>query len=374
MIPLLKPKLPSAHDILPYLEKIDANRWYTNRGPLATLLESRLATFFHRNSNQVIVVNNATSALTAGLMALKTPHKPYCLVPSWTFAASVQAILMAGMIPYFIDVDEEGCLNLEQCYKIAKEHSSIGAAMVVMPFGAPISYDAWYRFQEVTGIPVLVDGAAGFASIIEATLPTVISLHATKIVGIGEGGFILSNDPILMEKIWSLIGFGFLKGERIASGMGFNGKLSEYAAAVGHAVMDSVDVSLARYHALAALYYEALASFPALSFQKGFGQTWVGNTFVMYLPSGIVASDFSAYCHTEHVETRCLWPLPCHLQKAFQAYPKGDLTTTLTFFKRTICLPFYVDLTEFEILEVAACVGDFLQKNEMPVKRFGTFS
>lgn len=372
MIPLLKPKLPNAEVILPYLKKIDENRWYSNRGPLASQLEERLAAFFHVKPNNIILTHNATSALTAALLACRLPQKTYCLVPSWTFAASIQSILMAGMIPYFVDVDEDAVMNREMCLALAKENALIGAAMVVMPFGAPINYKSWKEFQKTTGIPVIVDGAAGFASSIEGSLPTIVSLHATKIVGVGEGGFILSNSASFIERIWSITGFGFLRNERVSSFSGFNGKMSEYTAAVGHGMMDEVSLVLSRYYALAEDYRQALNHIKGLSLQKGFGKNWVSNALTVFLEDRVSIPALGAHFEKRGIEARCIWPMPCHLHKAFDGYPQTHLPQTEMFFKRAISLPFFIDITEEERDAVIEGFTTFLLQEASEIKLFGT--
>ena len=104
--------------------------------------------------------------------------------------------------------------------------------MPVAPFGAPFNIEEWDEFHRVTGIPVVIDAAAGFDTASAGLSPVMISLHATKAMGIGEGGLILCRDNNLAEQIRAARNFGFL-GERVAEIPGMNAKLSEYGAAVG---------------------------------------------------------------------------------------------------------------------------------------------
>ena len=72
-IPLLIPDLPNAAELRPYLDRIDAARWYSNFGPLCREFESALAAMFDRHNAapvQVTTVANCTQGLELALMAL----------------------------------------------------------------------------------------------------------------------------------------------------------------------------------------------------------------------------------------------------------------------------------------------------------------
>ncbi len=102
----------------------------------------------------------------------------------------------------------------------------------LVPFGQPIDFSTWELFRAETGIAVVIDAAAMFDTIRAGSIPAVVSLHATKALGVGEGGFVVSDRPQLVQEIQKRSNFGFW-GSREATVRSGNGKLSEYAAAVG---------------------------------------------------------------------------------------------------------------------------------------------
>jgi dTDP-4-amino-4,6-dideoxygalactose transaminase len=71
----------------------------------------------------------------------------------------------------------------------------VAVAMPVAVMGRPMSPAAWRAFQDATGVKVIIDAAAGFDAATSAEVPVMVSLHATKTLGVGEGGFIASEDP-----------------------------------------------------------------------------------------------------------------------------------------------------------------------------------
>jgi dTDP-4-amino-4,6-dideoxygalactose transaminase len=198
-LPIMRPKLPTSDRLMDYLRRIDASRFYTNFGPLALELEERLAAFYGFSPGTVTTVANATLGLALTLHALGAKRGTLCAMPAWTFVASAHAVVNAGLIPYFIDVDAQSW-SLDPAAvadEIARAPAPVGAVMPVAPFGLPVDIAAWDAFHADTGVPVVIDAAAGFSSLKPGAAPAVVSLHATKVLGSGEGGFVICSDPSL---------------------------------------------------------------------------------------------------------------------------------------------------------------------------------
>ena len=189
-IPLMRPQLPEVSAILPYLEEIDQNRWYSNFGPLERRFERKLADHFELGDRQVVCVSNCTQGLDISLRNAARFPVGYCLMPSFTFVATPHAAISAGLEPYFLDVelDTWALSPVSVRDKLSAIEGPIAAVMPVAPFGASIDVSAWDAFAKETGIPVVIDAAAGFDSAAGSANPLVLSLHATKVMGIGEGG------------------------------------------------------------------------------------------------------------------------------------------------------------------------------------------
>ncbi len=221
-----KPLLPSADKLLSYLKRIDESRHYTNFGQLNSEYQERLEALFVA---PCITGSSATSLITATLMAYGLPKGSLVAMPSYTFPATAAAVISAGLVPYFHDVSEDGVLYLDY-------HAPKAAAVIlVSPFGKPI------RWNDNFSVPVIIDAAAGFDTFSThckpSKVPVVISTHATKAFGTGEGGLVTCHDKPLLEKIRRITNFG-LTPDRSIEYTGLNAKFSEYHAAVGLASLD----------------------------------------------------------------------------------------------------------------------------------------
>src|SRR5262249_37316945 len=133
-----------------------------------------------------------------------------CAMPAWTFVATPHAAVMAGLVPYFIDVDPQ-TWSLDPAAireQIARAPAPVGAGILVAPLGHPVDIAAWDAFRTETGRAVVIDAAAGFSALTPGGTPAVVSLHATKVLGVGEGGFVVSTDPELVRAVRIKSNFG----------------------------------------------------------------------------------------------------------------------------------------------------------------------
>ncbi|HTD32433.1 MAG TPA: DegT/DnrJ/EryC1/StrS family aminotransferase [Candidatus Elarobacter sp.] len=358
LVPVAKPKLPAADRLLPYLREIDASRTYTNHGPLSRRLEAALAEHTGAPSPEhVCVAANATAALTAVLSALGAERSSACMMPAWTFAATAHAVMNAGLVPWLVDVDPaEGALlpDAARAYAAAAP-VKLGAVLAVSPFGLPVAAEGWRAFREQTGIPVAIDAAAAFDTTVASAVPTVVSLHATKVLGAGEGAFAVWNDRAGVRAIRQRINFGFA-GSREARVPAANAKMSEYAAAVALAALDDWPAARAAYRRVALAYARALDHASGVRLQSGYGARWVSATTIVRVLGGRRDAVERALA-AGGVSTLRWWGEGVAAQAAFAASPRTALPVTTVLASSTLGLPCWPDLPDEEIARIAAIVA-----------------
>ena len=354
-MPVARPRLPSAPAILPYLEQIDEARWYSNFGPLVTAMEARLAARFGDGA-RVCTAANATLALALALKAMGAVEGSLCAVPSWTFVATAHAVVQAGLVPWFLDVDPADWMLHPETVdaSLADAPGRVGAVMPVAAFGAPLDIEAWTAFRDRTGVPVLIDAAAAFDTACDASIPLCVSLHATKPLGVGEGGFFACDDHALLEHFRRLTSFGFL-GARESAFPSSNAKLNEYAGALGLVGLDVWPATRLRWLRAAQLMRIALLDLPQVRLQPGWGVSWIGSTCVVELAEGAAGAVEQAL-EASGVQTRRWWGLGCHESPAFAGAPQTALPITERLARSCIGLPFAVDLSEDEVSRIAVAL------------------
>ncbi len=363
-IELLRPLLPETKHILPYLERIDKARWYSNFGPLEQELRQRLAAHFKVSAECTITASSATSGLIAVLRGLNLPKDSFCLVPSWTFVATPASSIAAEHQPYFVDVDPvTWALNPELVKKeITKVKGVIGAVLVVAPFGMPVDIAAWDKFTAETGLPVVVDAASCFDSFRHVTFgktAVVFSLHATKIVGAGEGAVIVSCDTGLIRHVHEQTNFGYYT--RRISIPGINSKMSEYTAAVALAALDIWPERRKQWEATQEACYQALKPVAEKhNLTLWFPEDAVSTTCNIRLPT-LNADYVISQLQVRGIKARQWWDKGCHLQPAYAKYPHGDLSVTKELGASVVSLPFYADIPHRHFTTIANTLCDILE-------------
>ena len=340
-IPVSVPKMPSVKALSRHLKQIDANRYYSNFGPLVKCLERRISTTIGSEQNTVVTASSGTMALSLSIMAKDFPKNSPILVPSFTFIGTVASIKSAGHQPVFSDVDQHNWwLSPSIALSLIDDLKPKPVALVVVaPFGLMPNIIEWEEFVGKTGIEVFFDAAAADLHdiSISSRIPIMVSLHATKMIGAAEGGFICCNDIEYIDKIRALSNFGISANG--VNNLGTNAKLSEYHAAVALASFDEWEETRATLHLRCSRYVDNLSGCPGVSFLPGFGRSRVNILCVILGTPGleIKLSKFG-------VNTRKWWRGGCHREPAFsKQVRKFPITEFLA--DRYLGLPMFKDIS-----------------------------
>jgi len=371
-IPVYRPKLPCVEKLIPYLREIDKTRWYSNRGMLVQAMERRIEAMLGTGCG-VIVTASGWAALKAAIFATAgpaTPQRPLALMPSYTFAATAAAAETCGYKPYFLDVDEGNWMLSPQ---ILVNHPALSRAGVVIPvaaYGRGVAQEGWRQFRDVTKVPVVIDAAAAFEGIVDnpsgltGDIPVVISFQATKSISTGEGGAVIWNDADGLIAVTRAINFGFL-GTRESKSPSFNGKMSEFHAAVGHASLDAWDETVVAWRTTFAAY-SGWAEQVGLADQTFFHPV-IASCYVLFRASSEAEAGAVTQALTETgIEHRFWYGHGLHTHQHFAAAPRDPLPQTAQIASRLVGLPTAIDLPHeaMKRIVVAICKGRSGQKAE----------
>lgn len=351
-IPLMRPSLPTVDRLLPYLEQIDANRWYTNAGPLEAEFRHRLAGLMGRVESDIVPVSSGTMALQIALRAEALTGRRKCLMPAWTFAATPLAAMGAGLEPHFVDVDAASWTLSPEEILGRDDLGDVAAIVVVAPFGAPPDLHAWARVMTTTGIPVVVDAAASFDAVARlpadagSHLPLIVSLHATKSLGIGEGGLIVSGDPARTARYNRYRNFGF-EQMAVSTVAGTNAKLSEYHAAVGLAALDDWPRKREQFLMVRQRYGDNLEAVTGVDLMPGSSSAWIAGSLNVVTPRP--AEEIISLLADSGIEARRWWGSGCHTHPAFDDVPRDPLPLTDDLASRVVGVPLSVDMRLTEV-------------------------
>lgn len=364
-IPLLIPDMPRADELTGLLREIDAHRWYTNFGPLARRFEAQLAGGFEQHAPvSVVSVCNCTLALELLLAACRLPAASTVLVPALTFVATGTAIRRAGHRVLLADVDPQRWTLTPEIARAAAEAQRVACVIPVAMLGCPVDAGQWDAFSAETGIPVIIDAAGAFGNQAAGRrVAAAFSLHATKTMGMGEGGFAVSGDADWIERVRCLSNFGIDPGDFKVHQAGSNAKLSEYHAAVGIAALARWPERAALRSALATEYRQCLeAKCDGIRFQ----QRPVGGAYAAFcvlLPASTDPNLVGSRLSAVGIETRRWYYPPLNGHPAFaDSAVAGKLAATTRISSSLLGLPFHLDLNPVGIdriaRELAQILGD----------------
>lgn len=364
-IPLLVAQLPDTDALLPYLRQIDANRWYTNFGPLVIQLEQRFAASFAPTpiAPTAITAASGTAGLELVLGALELPPGSRVLLPALTFVATATAVIRAGYQPLIGDVDASTWLLTPETAREYVAKHRVAAVMPVATFGNPQDVDAWDAFVAETGIPVVIDAAGAYGNQrVGRYCHVVFSLHATKALAAGEGGLVVSYDQTLTSRVRRLSNFGIdlERGSQVFVA-GENGKLSEYHAAVAHAALDQWPVMVERRRAVQARYQHVLDQHcPDMRLQRR-AENGIYPILVGLLPSGMRARELQPELLARGIETRQWYCPTLDRHPAFATFAAGPLPVAHDLAERLLGLPFFVDIDEEQMLRVGHAMAELIR-------------
>ena len=241
MINVTKTYLPSKAKYQRYVDEIYANGWITNNGPLVEKLEKRLAEYL--GVKNIILVANGTAALEIAYRALDL--KGYAITTPFSFVATTSSLVTNGLKPLFADIDPQ-TLDMDPDNVSDLITSNTSAIIPVHVFGNACDVEAIDKIAQKHNLKVVYDAAHAFGvkykgeSILSYGDISTLSFHATKLFHTIEGGALIINDDILVEKARFLINFGIEDVESIPE-LGTNAKMNEFEAAMGLCMLDEME-------------------------------------------------------------------------------------------------------------------------------------
>jgi len=352
LIPVLKPELPNHSKWTKYLNKSYKFNQFSNNGPCVQLLEERLQKYISLK-NKPLLVCNATLGLEIVLKSLNLDSKAEVLIPSFTFAATCHSVINSGLIPKIVDCDKDMFLCLDSSKKSLSKKTKV--MLVVQALGFSCDYKKYEKFAKENNLILIFDSAACLGAVYDDGSKVgsagdfeIFSLHATKTFGIGEGGLITSKNIEVLERCRRHINFGFHNFEAIDKGS--NAKMSEIQAAVGLAVLDSINKKFNKRKRIANTY---LKKFKKTSFDcVDKNSAW--QVFPILFNSKVDRDKAIDILNNNKIGTRVYY-IPLHTHSYFKKYAKNKkFINSDYFYNRILCIPMFESLSISEIEKITA--------------------
>lgn len=311
----------------------------------------------YTGSKHVVSCGSGTDALSAALMSLGIGDGDEVITVPFTFVATVEAIAMLGAKPVFVDVCEDSfnidvsavekaitpktkaiipvhlygqCADMEPLLKIAKQH------------GVSVIEDAC---QAIGTVYTFTDGTQKQAG----TMGTIgcTSFFPSKNLGCyGDGGALLTDDDALAEKLRAICRHGS-KERYHHQYIGLNSRLDTLQAAVLQVKLKYLDDFISARQEVATFYFNALSDVKGLRLpERTSYSTHTFHQFTVRVDAER-RDDFRKYLSDNQIPTSVYYPVPAHLQAAYQYlnYSEGDFPIAEKLCREVFSLPIHTEMT-----------------------------
>lgn len=314
-------------------------------------------------SKHAVGVGSGTEALHIALSASGVGPGDEVITPSHTAVATVSAIVSCGAVPVFADVEPEHfTIDPAKIKKLITKKTK--AVVAVHLYGNPADMSRIMDISGEAGLKVIEDCAQAHGAEYKGKKAGSIghfgcfSFYPTKNLGaIGDGGMVVTNDPLLAEKAGLLRQYGW-KQRYVSDIHGWNSRLDEMQAAILRVKLRYLDEDTKKRKDIAKKYGSLLSSLPLVLPQERAGSKHV---FHLYVIRSEKRDALMAFLSEKGIQSLVHYPKPVHMQPAYQRTGAG-LEITEKISGEIMSLPIYPELTHDSVEKVCSAVADFYGK------------
>ena len=323
-------------------------------------LEKNLSEYL--NKKYCITLNSGTDALMLALWALGIKKGDEVITPAVSFIATAAAIDHLGAKPVFVDVDEDLNIDIEKIEE--KINDKTKAIVPVHWTGKMCDMEKIKNIAQKYDLKIVEDAAQAIGSELDNKKPgyysniATFSTHPLKILnGIGDGGFLITNDKEAYEKINKYRNHGIVTRDNYEF-YGVNSRMDALNAAIVNYRLGGTKSLIEKRKYNIDLYKSNIKTknFKFIEHKK--------NEIESYTMLVSIAEDrdgLQKYLSENDVQSLVYYGTPLHLQNASKkhGYKKGDFPKAEYLCDRVISLPFHQYLKEDEILFVSDLVNKY---------------
>ena len=320
-IPVCEPTLEGNE--LKYITQAVKTNWISSAGEFITQFENKFAEFC--GVKYGVSCSNGTTALHLAIETFGIGKGDEIITPTFSMAASTNAILYAGAKPVFID-SELDTWNMDVHKIEEKITSKTKAIMVVHTYGHPVDMDKVNDIAKRHQLFVIEDAAEAHGAEYKGrkigSLSDVacFSFYANKIITSGEGGMIVTNNEAWAERAKKLRNHFFGEPRFLHQEIGYNYRLTNLQAAIGLAQLEKIDELVEARRHNAYLYNYLLKNVPGITLPPE--KSWAKNVYWMYgilidqQKFGLTMKQLIAELKKKSIDTRTFF-IGMHKQPAY---------------------------------------------------------
>ncbi len=337
-----------------------ASGWYI-LGQEVRQFEEEFAAFCQ--SPHAIGVASGTDALLLALKAFDIGPGDEVITVAHTAVATAAAIKLCGARPVFVDIDPVTyTINpalIEE--RITRQSRAI---IPVHLYGHPADMDQILAVAHSHSLHVIEDNAQAHGARYKNQLvgslgdAGAFSFYPTKNLGaIGDGGAIICNRQKTAARLLALRQYGWHR-RYVSEEVGYNSRLDELQAAILRVKLRTLEANNRLRQRAAKLYNHLLAGSPLQLPQESPNCEHV---YHLYVVQSAERDDLQEFLSEKGIGTAIHYPVPIHLQTAYQDdnCPPGSLPVTEKLAGRILSLPMFPQISEAQVTAVAEAIRAF---------------
>jgi perosamine synthetase len=333
------------------------------QGPRVAAFEQAFAVYV--GTKHGVAVANGTAALHLTLLAHNIGAGDEVIVPAFSFAASANTVLLVGARPVFVDVRDDD-FNIDVAAIEAAITPRTRAVIAVHLYGQMCDVDTVAAICARYKLVLIEDAAQAVGASVRdkragSTGTGCFSFYATKNLTTGEGGMITTDDDEIAERARVLRSQGE-PSRYVTEELGYNYRMTEVAAALGHAQLPKLDARNDVRRANAARLSELLARNERIVTPRELpGRRHVWHQYTIRMPKGCAARDaLQAALRDRGIESATFYPAPIHQQPLYRRLGYGDLELPVSqrVADEVLSLPVHPALSAADIEAIAAAVNE----------------
>ena len=325
-------------------------------GPNVAALEQEVATYL--GVKHAVGVASGTDALVLALRALGIGSGDEVIVPTYTFFATVEAVMLAGATPVLVDIEADTyCLDVRQ---VAERITARTKAVIpVHLYGHPANMTPLLELAQDYGFKVVEDNAQAFGAVYggrkTGSLGDVgcLSFFPSKNLGAyGDGGMVVTHDDKVAERLRMLRTHGWQR-KYYPELMGYNSRLDELQAAILRVKLRHLDGWNDRRRDLARQYEQQLSSLGVGVPYEARSARHVYHLYVIRVKD----RDKVQRCLKEAgIASAVYYPQPLHLTEPCRplGLKEGYFPTAERASQETLAIPLYPEMSEKQLDAVVA--------------------
>ncbi len=354
---------------VPYLKKKEKNfinrclkdNYISTAGNLISIFENEFCKKF--KFRYAVALNSGTSALHMGLKTLGVKQNDIVILPSYTFAATANAIIYNNASPWFFDCDKNYDLSLKELEKelsqktfikgknlyLKKNNKIIRAIIPVSTFGKKIDFNKYYQFAKKYKLKVLFDTAAChdyriFKFKKDPSMHFCFSFNGNKTITTGAGGIFATNSLAASKTVRTYANVGKSEAEKYNhSVVGYNYKMTNIQAAIGIGQIKNLNEILKKKKKIFNIYNKNF-KYDIKTFSDKKFVNWL---FVLNLKSSLSFKKLKTYFKKSKIQLNYFWR-PLHNQKPYKSFMRCDLKNTKNIWNKVAVLPSHPGITPKE--------------------------